>query len=524
MKIIKRSICISIVAIMLLMSLTSCGFIFDLIKTGNEQESNESDVVDNTTSGSDNETESTIETDKYGQPVYADPTAGYNGNGQTINILVRSGDQYIREWYVDQPASNIDQKVYTRNQAVQSALNIRLNYIPQSEGADNEEFFQKVTNVGFSGLGGIDVVSAFAAYATNQDAMSFYVNWFDQAKLPYLNLDNQYWNQNFKNDAQAFGKLYVNVGDMNLSVYDRCMVVFFNKALAESYIEDSNGDEIDLYELVQSGEWYYDTFYEMIKDVYEDTGTNVGERDNNDFYGVTGILGSEAPDSFLYSFGGAMTTTADDGTHSLASDSAFVKLGEIYESMIEFWYSPGAIMPTSSYTNYDIFTGGYALFTVDVVWHYNEGLVKLHAMSDGYGIIPMPKYNEDQDNYITGVQDAHNVLSIMDCGASQDFEMISAVLEKMAHYSYSNVRSYYVENILKSQNMDYNSATCFNYVLNGIRWDFADVYNTSLGKLRESLWRSPFKANSGFDARWQTYSKKYNNALADLDAWLIAQN
>lgn len=517
MKIFKKLICFGLVAIMLLGSLIACGS----TNSGNENTDNSNqsgDVVE-----SNNGTERNYETDQYGQEIYDDPTVGLDFGRKTINILVRSGNQYLREWYSEEPTTSVDHRVYARNQTVQRALNVRLNYIIQDEGADNKEFFDKVTNVGNAGLGGIDIVSAYAAYSTNQMAMSFYLNWFDSENLPYLNLDRHYWNQNYINEAQAFNKLYVNVGDMNLSVYDRCMVVFFNKAKAKEYIKDSNGDPIDLYALVQSGEWYYDTFYKMIKDVYEDTGDTQGSRDYNDFYGVTGILGSEAPDAFLYSLGGKLTLTEADGTHSLVSDSELVKLEDIFEKTADFWYSTGAYMPTTSYKNYDVFAYGHALFTVDVVYHHDEGSTALYNMSDGYGVIPMPKLNEDQDHYISGVQDAHNVVSIMDSGADQDFEVISAVLEKMAYESYKSVRPYYIESVLKAQNMDYNSSVCFNYVLNGIHWDFSDVYSSSLDKLRESLWRTPFKnGGQGFSSRWSSYGGQYSTKISDLDSWLIA--
>ena len=374
-----------------------------------------------------------------------------------------------------------------------------------------------------SGLGGIDIVSGFAAYATNQNVLPYYVNWFDSEKLPYLNLDRKYWNQNYQRDAAAFGKLYVNVGDMNLSLYDRCMVVYFNKAKAESYVKDSAGKAIDLYELVQRGEWYYETFYGIIKDIYEDTGAIQDQRDNEDFYGVTGIKGSEASDAFLYSLGGMLTATASDGSHALVTNTKLEILGDIYTAMTDFWYSDGAIMPGDSGTNYDIFTEGHALFTVDVVWHYDAGLTKLHNMSDGYGIIPMPKFDEDQESYITGVQDAYNVLSIMECGEGQDFAMISAVLEKMALESYYGVRPYYVENILKLRNMDEESSACFNYVIEGMCFDFCDVYCAGIGWVRNSLWRSPFASNSSFETNWANYSKKNNNLIKTFDTWLATQ-
>lgn len=513
---LKRIICSLLVLLMLLALLASC----KRDKNNNEELSSNDTDTDAVTIDDDEETE----TDEYGQIVYKDPTEGLNFGGKTVNILVRSGEQYVREWYVKSTQSNVDQAIYTRNVRVEEALGVKLNYIITDEGANNKPFMDKIINTATSGLGGIDIVSPFAAYATNPSAMPYYLNWYDQEKLPYLNLDNAYWNQNYIRDAAAFGKLYVCVGDVNLSVYDRCMVVFFNKAKTKAYLKDTDGNSIDLYELVQSGEWYYETFYDMIKNIYEDTGDIQGDRDTKDFYGVTGILGSEASDAFLYSLGGSLTKTNADGSHELVTETELLRLETIYTSMLEFWTSTGAYMPTDSMTNYDVFTGGNALFTVDVVYHYSSGLAKLHAMDDEYGIIPMPKFDSDQDEYVTGIQDAYNVIAILQSGANQDFEMISAVLEKMSYESYTEVRPYYIENILKVRNMDLNSAQCFNYVLNGIRWDFADVYGTAIGTVRNALWRNPFQAKVGFSSNWQTYKGKYEKNLADFDTWLISQS
>ena len=208
MKITKKILCLTLALLMLLTSLIACT-ISETEDTGHGELSASGDGP--------------VETDQYGQEVYSDPTAGLSFGGKQVNFLVRSGSQYLREWYTDNPTSNVDQQIYSRNVTVEDALDVKLNYIVQAEGADNKEFYTKVTNAGAAGQGEIDVVSGFAAYATNQNAMPYYVNWFDSEKLPYLNLDRKYWNQNYQRDAAAFGKLYVNVGDMNLSLYDRCM-------------------------------------------------------------------------------------------------------------------------------------------------------------------------------------------------------------------------------------------------------------------------------------------------------------
>ena len=206
MKLTKKIVCLTLALLMLLATLVACG----------------KDDGDGTGDGQGTvSTNDTVRYDQYGQQTYDDPTAGLNYNGKTINFLVRSGDQYLREWTspTEQPQTNVDWKIYERNVIVQDALGVTLNYIKQDEGErDYVEFDQTLVNIVMSGLGGVDVVSGYAAYATNPNVLPYYVNWFDSEKLPYLTLDRAYWNQNYQRDAAAFGKLYVNVGDMNLSL------------------------------------------------------------------------------------------------------------------------------------------------------------------------------------------------------------------------------------------------------------------------------------------------------------------
>ena len=68
-------------------------------------------------------TNDTVRYDQYGQQTYDDPTAGLNYNGKTINFLVRSGDQYLREWTspTGEPQTSVDWKIYERNVIVYPA-------------------------------------------------------------------------------------------------------------------------------------------------------------------------------------------------------------------------------------------------------------------------------------------------------------------------------------------------------------------------------------------------------------------
>ena len=231
---------------------------------------------------------------------------------------------------------------------------------------------QRIINVGKSGLGGIDIVNNFSAYAANPNLLSNYINLYD-SKLTYLNLDRAYWNQNYISSAEAFGKLFVVVGDVNLSVFDRTIITYFNQTQCEA--RGITG----LYQTVLDGDWTYETFYEMVRNVHEVKDMNDPSKD---FYGLTTIRGSEASDGILYSFDGWMTQTAEDGTHSLVTGSGIDKLSDIMDQLQTLMYSEGVYMHTTSQENYDMFTEGRALFKRPTPNRRDTTVVcRMHTMS-----------------------------------------------------------------------------------------------------------------------------------------------
>ena len=468
----------------------------------------------NNNAGDETESETVIETDEWGQAVVNDGIPeDLDYGGKTVNILIRGGQQYRREWIPDtekEELDALDQEIVKRNQAVSKRIGVTLNYIPYSK---SETLNEPVQAAGKNGTGEYDIVSNYAANATSTNILQYYMN-FNNDVFTYMDLSKPYWNQNFIKDAEAFGKLYVCVGDANLSVYDRAFVVFFNKAKAETYLSD-----INLYQMVLEKKWTYNEFYKIIANIHDDNGT---VETTDDFYGVSSIKGSEAFDGFLYSLGANMTQKDESGNHSLVTDSAYTRLGNAFTMVYDFWSADGAwVNPGNSMANYEFFTKGGCLFDIDVMYHYESGNNMLRNMVDGYGIVPMPMYDENQGGYQVGVQDAHNVMSVVN-HFKQDYEMISAVLECLNSISYSTVRPYYIEKIVKGQFLDNDSNSVFGIILEGTRWDFADVYNTACGGIREKIWRSPLRkqADSTIDTAYSTNVESFNGNIATIDEWL----
>ena len=462
----------------------------------------------------DDATDTVVETDEWGQPkVDTGIPDSLDYGGKEVKILIRSSQQYRREWRAgedQEELDNLEQEIVKRNQKVAKDLGVTLNY--KLNTLADEKMNDLISVAGKNGTGEYDIVSNYAALATSTNVLQYYMN-FNNEQFTYMDLKQPYWNQSFIKDAEAFGKLYVCVGDANLSVYDRAIVVFYNKAKAEVYLND-----INLYQMVIDKEWTYEEFYNIIANLYEDNGT---QDESDDFYGVASIKGSEAMDGFLYSLGASLTQKDAEGNHTLVTDSAYTRLGSAFTMVYDFWQTEGSKMITGSGPNYEFFTAGKALFDIDVMYHYESGNQMLRNMVDGYGVIPMPMFNTDQGEYMCGIQDAHNVMSIVS-HFNQDYEMISAVMESLHSESYSSVRPFYIEKIVKGQFLDADSKSVFEMILNGTRWDFADIYNSATGGIREKIWRGPLRnqktdtIDEGYAANLETF----NGNIATIDQWI----
>jgi hypothetical protein len=96
-------------------------------------------------------------------------------------------------------------------------------------------------------------------------------------------------------------------------------------------------------------------------------------------------------------------------------------------------------------------------------------------MKDDYGILPVPKYDELQTDYVTGL---HNVMRDMVIPINcQKLEAVCAVLEEMAFQGYSSVLPIYYDSILKFKYArDEASGQMIDIIRNNCTTDFAYIY------------------------------------------------
>ncbi len=461
------------------------------------------------------ETVSETETDPYGQVVLDKNIPDeLDFGGETVNFLVRKAENYKREWYTEEITDTLSQEIYKRNGAVQTELGVQLKFITEDGGKDNETFNTKILNAGKSGLGEIDIVSNYAAYSANPNLTPYYLNLYSN-QMTYLDLSRPYWNQEYVDAGRSFGRLFFVVGDLNLSVYDRMIVTFFNKKLVEEY--GASYGIPDLYATAIAGDWDYEMFYNIIKNVPMDNGTY--EDKSDDIYMVSSAKASEALFAFAGAFNLSFTKTNDDGTHEFVVDSEQQKLVLAFEKASDFLTAAGANMPIGAGDSFRSFVNNNSIFLIDIIYRDAETNSQLQNMTNGFGVIPCPKYDsETQDRYYSAVQDAHNTVSVMYIGR-QNYDMISAVLELLNSKSYSDVRPYYIEKVVKSKNLDQRSAECISLILDGASFDFSDIYGSQVGT-RSTMWASPLMHGRNLSDDIIANLDIINGMYDDVDEWL----
>ena len=516
----KRIIVVLLVCLMLVPAVAACSK-----KPGPQEQPGTS------TGDPDVATETEIETDEWGRPVEDTDfdVTQLDFGGETLTVLCAGGDE-TSYWAVDpglykKPSDALEMALYKRNMKIEQDLGLSLQVAYKDAARTDSELNKAVENDAKSGLNVYDIVVNYSAYATVDNLRGYYIDLLAES-TPYLQLDKPWYNQNFVENTQAFGHLYYVIGDYNLCSYNRLMATYFNRTLcyAEGIISDDSGD--DLYDMVQEGKWTYQQLFEYAK-IYRDSGDGIKNQD--DVYGLLSNANCEAYDGFLYAFDLNLTVTNDDGTHSW-NIAGNTKMNDALEKVIALYQQEGAWLVAksagsggTSVEQYQMFAQGHALFDIDVIYRYAAQNQAFRAMTDKYGLLPLPKYDEEQTQYGSGTQDAHSFTSIMK-GTDELNRKRCAYLEYANYLSYQNSRPYYFEKIMKAQYLgEAKASQVFDLILENADFDFGDQYQVALEGAKWKIWRGPAKNEETVSGAWATHEATLTKKLQELDAWFLLQ-
>jgi len=406
-------------------------------------------------------------------------------NGYIYKAYVRmkqsgNGAFYCEDFWVENSSTDaLSYAVYERNKEIEDEYNCRI----RQYDATTKEMYDEMTRFYFNDEKyelSILLGSAAATCATVNLLKDIY-------SLDEIKLEHNTYDENSIDQFTMGGKLYYFSGDMNISPLDSAAVTIFNPDLFADYdfVEECGKEEYDdLYEMVAAGTWTVSSMMEMAvvvnADAQQDGGTLVAA--DGDTVGYLSY--SATPMYYWYGCGARVSELDLDGGYpSLVFGAEGGNSAEVFNflfSQINNQQSDKKWIPNAggSVRNSEFMTD-QLLFTDIIIWDIRK---VLHPQDKArYGILPIPKYNAQQDRYYDVVYWPYGTTHLWSIpNKCNDIENASFLFHVLAVHSASTdstMDAYYTKTLELSVARDAGSRATLKIVRNSVTYDIFLLYN-----------------------------------------------
>lgn len=395
--------------------------------------------------------------------LYEDLPAGdFEGRSFSILTPIHSESDFIGE--VD--GDVISEAVYRRNLKVEEDLNITI--VPISEAGlwdDQANYINKIKVSVMAADDSYQLISGYAAYITSIASEGVLANWNDVADV---NFEKPWWNRDIVYEMDVAGKLFYITGDLSMTSLDYLFCLFFNKNLMNDV-----GLELP-YDIVKEGAWTFDCMTSYAETVSIDMNGD-GKMTIDDVYGYASDM-TNFVSAYQAAFDADITVKDENGLPVLAiTEESFIdKFSAMYTFLVD---SPSVFLAPAEtdYTddlNRDVtklFAEGRALFEPQLLGNS----AALRNVEIDFGILPYPKYTEEQSNYMTTAWDAYNLFCIP---LTADLDFVGKITEYMAAYSFDIVLpAFYDKALISKYARDTESADMIGIIRESATYNFGQV-------------------------------------------------
>jgi len=362
--------------------------------------------------------------------IYGEQQTDYKG--ADFYILYPSGWSLYTDYYFaeQQTGDPVNDALYKRVTDTEDFFNINIQTV------DCKTIDAVSTNIQKEDLAGahnIDI--ALTHCISGLDTMVLKNQVYNWDNMPNVDFTKEYWNQSVKDYLDIGGYMPYVAND--LIIPDPCFITF-SKALLQQYSLE------DPYQLVTSGQWTWDKLDEMAKQVSKDVDGD-GKYTAADQYGFAGELDWMFINT-MYSCGQSLLEKDASGRYALAINTQ--KTQNIVNSLNDLLYN-GNQSFTWPYTATSTlnpplpFDSGRALFYLNT----GTNIKSLRATDFDFGILPYPKYDTNQANYVS-LNWAGMICAPTDIA---DPGMVGAVTEYLGADSYQTVWPQYFNVLLNGK-------------------------------------------------------------------------
>ncbi len=433
----------TVLLLLLVLSMTACG------KTTTETDTTAVETVE------------TIAETETKDPNADDLPEGLDYEGYTFRALTyESGNKDHQYWnsYIDindTTGEVLNDAAFERNAQVEERLNVEIICIEQGRAGETTALFKESV---LTGVDEYDLAIPFSTetmYSLIMEGCLY--NIYD---MQYIDLDKPYYLRSLTDTFTINDKLFFVTGDafctMRGSNY-----IYYNVPLWQEYALE------DPYEIVRAGEWTLDKCFSLIEGTAVDMNGD-GNFDLADRYGIIGI-----PTTMAYCFAtgdGTCFRVTEDGYEVPVTSERNISL---VDKMLYHMANPDAYFGKDSenISMIEMFNDGRAL-----MFFSGSSVTLLRDTEFQSGLLPFPKYDESQEEYISLMAGGLTIVP----PTIQDADRTGAIIEALNSASANTVKEAFYQQYVENKVLqDEGSQEMFRLVMENGRYDFTYYIDAS---------------------------------------------
>jgi hypothetical protein len=429
-----------------------------------------------------------------------------NFNGNEIHFLVRGGEDYFwdaMDIYTEAETGDVlNDTIYKRNRLIEAKYNTKITETAIGVG----QAYNKVSSIVKSGEA---IYHAVVANALDSVSMSTNNLLFDLNKVPHINLNTPWWDNAINKDLSILNKQFCSVNATNIMSYEATWSAMFNKKM----LADRGYNPANIYDMVKAGTWTIPKYFELTKDYTVDLN-NDGKLDDQDQYGTCGHY--SMVDGF--NLGGGLRFIEKDKDDGLVFKNFDERMSKLFEMVTDICNNRAAFNTHDTSMNrtgnneyyFNLFSENRALFFTETII-----IVRLlREMTEDFGVVPMPKYDETQEKYVSMVQQwATTITSVPN--NCPDLEMTGIIIEEMAYQSKRMVLPVYFEKAINGKYLrDEESIEMVDYIMESRVMDYGVIGN--YGNLAGELQINICKGSADFSSLYEKNKEKITGEIEKI--------
>ena len=349
----------------------------------------------------------------------------------------------------------VNDAAYNRKIKIEDAYNCKINQVIGSYGP--EEDAAKLQKAVRAGDNTYDIAMMRGLVFQNLLTGNYLS---DLDSLENIDFTNGWWNQKCSEALKIGGRRYGVSGYFSMLEINLAAIIMFNKTLVTNYALESP------YELVKSGKWTFDKMISMAKAISRDLDGD-GMMGENDLWGIN--YDRDRIWNILNACNIKMLEPGGDGYPRINIDAAenLAKIQKIFIDLFDESYSSNNRRIGSS------FSGDGVLF----FFRFALAVTQWRAEEVDFGIIPAPKYDENQKDYISNTY-GFGLPVICVPETNGDTANTGFFMEVLSYEGQKRLVPEYYENLLKTKGArDDESAAMLDYIFGNLNYETGTLIN-----------------------------------------------